>query len=33
MRQLKITKTITTPESASRDTYLQETGNEELITV
>ena len=33
MRQLKITKSITTRESASLDKYLQEIGREELITV
>ena len=33
MRQLKITKSITNRESASLDKYLQEIGNEELITV
>src|SRR5512136_1547513 len=33
MRQLKITKSITTRESASLDKYLQEIGKEELITV
>ena len=33
MRQLKITKSITNRESASLDKYLQEIGNEDLITV
>ena len=33
MRQLKITKSITNRESASRDKYLQEIGREDLITV
>lgn len=33
MRQLKITKSITTRESASLDKYLQEIGREELISV
>ena len=33
MRQLKITKSITNPESASLDKYLQEIGREELISV
>ena len=33
MRQLKITKSITNRESASLDTYLQEIGREDLITV
>lgn len=33
MRQLKITKSITNRESASLDTYLQEIGREELLTV
>ena len=33
MRQLKITKSITTRESASLDKYLQEIGKEDLITV
>ena len=33
MRQLKITKSITTRESASLDKYLQEIGKEELISV
>ena len=33
MRQLKITKSITNRESASLDTYLQEIGREELISV
>ena len=33
MRQLKITKSITTRESASLDKYLQEIGREELLSV
>lgn len=33
MRQLKITKSITSRESASLDKYLQEIGHEDLITV
>lgn len=33
MRQLKITKSITTRDSASLDKYLQEIGREELISV
>lgn len=33
MRQLKITKSITNRESASLDTYLQEIGREELLSV
>ena len=33
MRQLKITKSITNPESASHDKYLQEIAKEDLITV
>ena len=33
MRQLKITKSITSRESASLDKYLQEIGKEDLITV
>ena len=33
MRQLKITKSITNRESASLDKYLQEIGQEDLITV
>lgn len=32
MRQLKITKSITNRESMSLDKYLQEIGNEELLT-
>ena len=33
MRQLKITKSITSRENASFDRYLQEIGREELLTV
>ncbi len=33
MRQLKITKSITNPDSPSQDKYLQEIANEHLITV
>ena len=33
MRQLKITKSITNRESASLDTYLQEIGREELLSI
>ena len=33
MRQLKITKSITSRDSASLDKYLQEIGREDLITV
>ena len=33
MRQLKITKSITNRESASLEKYLQEIGQEDLLTV
>ena len=33
MRQLKITKSITNRESASLDKYLQEIGQEDILTV
>ncbi|MCF0197664.1 MAG: sigma-70 family RNA polymerase sigma factor, partial [Bacteroidaceae bacterium] len=33
MRQLKITKSITSRDSASLDKYLQEIGREQLLTV